>query len=239
MNYDFKIIFKLATRYYYKKYREGGGNQEQLAEKLGVSQSYISSVMSGSKSASLELQSRIANLLSGKQYEDFLTVGRRIKNGLEPETIEVKENDDSAEFLIAKLSHYVVDHKRIEKEFVEKQWLLQEALNTASHGIIIFSKGEEVLAYNKAYLEMSGYSSKTLLSKDSRAFIKEGRALASDPKKYDKEIEEIRSTKKKLTQNIKRKDGRTFKRIIFPMLKNGDIAGWVIHLHDIKPVKSV
>jgi PAS domain S-box-containing protein len=228
---ELKIVFKLAATYFYKKYREEGGNQERLAEKLGVSQSYISSIMSGSKSASLELQSRIATVLSGKLYEDFLAIGRRIKNGLEPELIEEKENHESAEMLIAKLSHYVVDHQRIEKELIDKQWLLQEALNTASYGIIIFGKEEEVLAYNNAYLELSGYSNKTLLSNDSRANIKEGRSYASDPEAYDEQIEEIRSTKKKLIHHFKRKDGSTYKRIVFPMLKNGDITGMVIHLH--------
>lgn len=231
MENDLKIIFKLASRYFYKKYREAGGNQERLAEKLGVSQSYISSVMSGSKLASLELQSRIARILSGRHYEDFLTIGRRIKNGLEPEINEVKENNESAESLIARLSHYVVDHQRIERKLIEKQWLLQEALNTASYGIIIFGKEEEVLAYNNAYLELSGYSNKTLLSNDSKAYIKEGRKLAFDLEKFDKEIEELRTTKKNLTHFFKRKDGSTYKRMVFPMLKNGDIAGMVIHLY--------
>jgi len=228
---ELKIVFKLAANYFYKKYRKEGGSQERLAEKLGVSQSYISSVMSGSKSASLELQSRIAAVLSGKHYEEFLTIGRRIKNGLEPELIEIKENHDSAEMLIVRLSHYVVDHKRIEKELIDKQWLLQEALDTATYGVIIFGKEEEVLAYNNSYLELSGYSNKTLLSRDSKAYIEEGRALASDPKEYDKQIDEIRSTQKKLTHHFKRKDGSAYKRIVFPMFKNGDVAGMVIHLH--------
>ena len=229
---ELKIVFKLAVDYFYKKYRKEGGNQERLAEKLGVSQSYVSSVISGSKSASLELQNQIAVLLSGRQYEEFLAIGRRIRNGLEPEQhVEVKENHDSAEMLIAKLSHYVVDHRRIEKELVDKQWLLQEALNTANYGIIIFGKDEEMLAHNNAYLELSGYSDKTLLSRDSRAYIKEGRSLAADPEEYDRQIEEIRSTKEILTHHFKRKDGSSYKRITFPILKEGDIAGMVIHLH--------
>jgi PAS domain S-box-containing protein len=228
---DLKIIFNLAANYYYKEYRKAGGTQERLAEDLGVSQPYISSVMSGSKLASLELQGQIANILSGKQYEEFLTIGRRIKNGLEPQLLDVEESHDTAEKLIARLSHYVVDHQRIEQELIDKQWLLQEALDTASYGIIIFSKNEEVLAYNNAYLELSGYSNKTLLSKDSRAYIVEGRALAADPEEYDKQIGEIRSAKKKLTHHFKRKDGSTYKRVVFPLFKNGEIAGMVLHLY--------
>ena len=121
MKDDLQEVFKLAARYFFKKYREKGGTQGRLAEKLGVTQSYVSSVMTGNKSASLDLQSQIAHILSGKQYEQFLVIGRRIKNGLDPEFDDVKKVDDSVESLIARLSYYVVDHQRIEGELVTKK----------------------------------------------------------------------------------------------------------------------
>jgi predicted transcriptional regulator len=66
MKDDLQVIFKLAARYYFKKYRERGGNQGRLAEKLGVTQSYVSSVITGKKSASLELQGQIAERLMNR-----------------------------------------------------------------------------------------------------------------------------------------------------------------------------
>ena len=62
MKDDLHGIFRIATKYFFKKYRDKGGNQRKLAKELGVSQSYISSVLTGARTASLELQGRIAHI---------------------------------------------------------------------------------------------------------------------------------------------------------------------------------
>ena len=91
-----------------------GASQARLAKQLGITQSYISAVISGSKSPSLELRNAIANILYGP-YDEFLLAGRRIQNKLDPELNNNPEPDESVENLIARLTHYVVDHQRIEK----------------------------------------------------------------------------------------------------------------------------
>lgn len=90
MGSDLQNIFSLAAKYYYKKYKKEGGSQAEVAKTLGITQSYVSAVINGSKTASLELQNQIANILYGP-FEEFLTIGRRIQKGLEPEPIEVAE----------------------------------------------------------------------------------------------------------------------------------------------------
>ena len=56
MESDLQEIFKLAARHFYKKYKKKGGSQAVLAEKLGITQSYVSAVINGSRTASLEFR---------------------------------------------------------------------------------------------------------------------------------------------------------------------------------------
>jgi PAS domain S-box-containing protein len=131
MKNDLSEIFVLALNYFYKKYKAKGGTQKKLADRLRITQSYISAVLNGSKKASLELQNQFANILYGP-YEEFLIVGRRIKNGLDPELITHDQSDESAETLIAKLSHYVVDHQRIEKELIQSREKFRDIILTGN-----------------------------------------------------------------------------------------------------------
>jgi transcriptional regulator with XRE-family HTH domain len=63
MKNDLGEIFLLALNYFYKKYKAKGGTQNKMADRLGITQSYISAVLNGSKKASLELQNQLANIL--------------------------------------------------------------------------------------------------------------------------------------------------------------------------------
>lgn len=152
MKDDLQEIFRLASNYYFKKFREKGGTQRRLAMKLGVSQSYISSVLSGTRTASLELQSQIAGFLYGGPYEEFLAIGRRIKNGLDPELHIDKEIDDSVESLIARLSHYVIDHKRIEGELVSMRDFYAKIVENLQSGVVVSDKKDNI-TYLNSYME--------------------------------------------------------------------------------------
>jgi PAS domain S-box-containing protein len=145
-------IFRLATNHFFKKYREKGGTQRRLSMELGVSQSYISSVLSGARTGSLELQGQIAHVLSGKEYEDFLAIGRRIKNGLDPEIYEVKEVDDSVDSLITRLSHYVIDHRRIEDELVSKRDFYEKIVEGLQSGVVV-SNDKDNITYLNRFME--------------------------------------------------------------------------------------
>ena len=152
MNDDLHEIFKLAAKYHFKKYRDKGGNQKGLAKKLGVTQSYVSSVLSGTKTASLELQSQIVNILYGGPYEEFLVIGRRIKSGLAPELHVKKEAAGSVESLIAQLTHYVMDHKRIEEELVDTKKFYEEIVENLQSGVIVSDTNDDI-TYLNSYME--------------------------------------------------------------------------------------
>jgi PAS domain S-box-containing protein len=142
-------IFRLAAGHFFRKYREDGGTQRRLAINLGVSQSYISSVLSGARTASLELQNQIAHILSGKDYEDFMAIGRRIRNGLDPEIHEVNETDNSVESLITRLSHYVIDHKRIEDDLVSKRNFYEKIVEGLQSGVVVSDANDNITYMNR------------------------------------------------------------------------------------------
>ena len=115
MAYDLHDLFQHAARFFYKRYKsQGGGSQKELADKLGITQSYLSSVINGSRTASLEMNSKIANILYGP-YDKFLKVGRRIMDGLDPLEEEKPDPFDSVENLIAHLTHYVMEQQLVHK----------------------------------------------------------------------------------------------------------------------------
>ena len=121
MGYDLHDLFQHAAKFFYKRYKsQGGGSQKELADKLGITQSYLSSVINGSRTASLEMHSKIANVLYGP-YDKFLKAGRRLMDGLDPLEEEKPDPFDSVENLIAHLTHYVM-----EQQLIHKQLLISE-----------------------------------------------------------------------------------------------------------------
>jgi len=141
-------LFKLAAKYYYKKYKIKGGSQKKFSKELGVSQSYLSSVINGSRSASLELQSKIAATLYGP-FDKFLAVGRRIKEGLEPRQEERHMPEDGVETLIAKLTYNVIDQKRENVELKQMNDLYMQVVENLQSGVFVTNKKDKVFFANK------------------------------------------------------------------------------------------
>jgi PAS domain S-box-containing protein len=162
MGSDLQDIFQLAAKHFYKKYKKKGGSQAQIAEKLGITQSYVSAVMNGSKTASLELQNRIANILYGP-FEEFLAVGRRIQNKLDPDLRENPEPDVSVEKLIARLTHYVLDHQRIENELVDTKNFYEEIVQNLQVGVLVTDSDDRIFFVNRFMAAIAGIPPERLL----------------------------------------------------------------------------
>jgi PAS domain S-box-containing protein len=112
---EYKGLFLAAVQYFYKEFKKQGGTQQRLAKDLGVTQSYLSSILNGSRSSSLDLQIQIANKLYGS-FDKFLAVGRNILEGRSPDEQKMAPPPEEAETLLAHLSHYVVHKQHIEKQ---------------------------------------------------------------------------------------------------------------------------
>ena len=162
MGSDLQDIFSLAAKYFYKKYKKQGGSQAKIAKKLGVNQSYVSAVMGGSKTASLELQNQIANILYGP-FEEFLAVGRRIQNNLDPEIKEAPEPKEGVEKLIAELTYYVMDHQRIEKELAETKDFYEEIVQNLQSGVLVTDSDDTIFFTNRIMFVITGIPSAKLM----------------------------------------------------------------------------
>lgn len=114
MSKEINHFFQLAAKFFYRQYRKSGGSPDQLARSLGISPTYLSAVINGSRNASLELQCQIAEALHGP-YDRFIAIGRRLRDGLDP-VAERPAEQESVEKLIARLTHLVMDYKEIAKK---------------------------------------------------------------------------------------------------------------------------
>lgn len=235
---SFNEIFKLAAKYYYNEFKKKGGSQEELAKILKVTKTYLSSVINGSRSPSISLMKQIAFTLSEKPLDEFLVVGRRFKNGSSPDQDEPTTPDENPESLIAKLTYYVVDHQRIEKQLDEKQWLLEQALNMADYGIIIVSKDKKVLAYNSTYKNLVGYPEEILATRDFEVYVKWHKKMVLDEEKHDNGVKETLGTNEPTSHLVKLKNGKVIKRKVNPIMKDDNFAGWIAQLYDVTPSKK-
>ena len=172
MKNDLGEIFVLALNYFYKKYKAKGGTQNKMADRLGITQSYISAVLNGSKTPSLELQNQLANILYGP-YEEFLVIGRRIKNGLDPEIIIRDDKEEGVGTLIAKLSHYVVDHQRIEKDLVQSRKKFEDIVLTSSDMIFEMDRNFKFTYLSGKVEQVTGRSVKEMLGKNPMEYLDE------------------------------------------------------------------
>jgi len=152
---EMQELFQLAAKYYYKKYKKKGGSQKKFAKDLGVSQSYLSSVINGSRSASLDLLNKIAITLYGP-FDKFLSVGRRIKEGLEPSEEEKHMPEDAVETLIAKLTFYVMDNKKMSDDLMQKKNFFEQVVEHLPSGVFVTDRNDMIFFANQFMSVLEG-----------------------------------------------------------------------------------
>lgn len=170
MHDDMHELFQLATRFFYKKYKHAGNSQGELAIKLGITNSYLSSIISGSRRASLDLQSQIAQMLYGP-YDKFLQIGRRIKEGKEPLLENEEKQLDPVEKLLAQLTHYVIGHQRIEKELKLSEDKFRDISLTSGDMIFETDHNFRIIFLAGRVEEVTGRTPEEILGKKYSDFV--------------------------------------------------------------------
>lgn len=156
MENEIAELFRLASKFFFKKFKETGGSQGQLAKEFGVTQAYLSSVMNGSRSASFDLYNLIANRLFGP-LDKYLAVGRNIKEGRDPLAGEKESREqDGVESLIARLTYYVMDHQRIEKKIHELKQFYESIVENLQSGVLVMDRDHNVIYANRYLTKLSG-----------------------------------------------------------------------------------
>ena len=172
MGSDLQDIFRLAARHFYKQYKKKGGSQAEIAKKLGITPPYLSSVINGSKTASIELQSQLANILYGP-YEEFLVAGRRIQKNLDPEIKKLPEPKEGVEKLIAELTYYVMDHQRIEKELANIKNFYEDIVQNLQSGVLVTDSEDNIFFVNNYMFKIFNIPIEQLLGKNCRSMQNE------------------------------------------------------------------
>ena len=162
VNEEILELFKLASKYFFKQYKKTGGSQGKLAKEFGVTQTYLSSVMNGSRSASFELYNQIAEKLYGP-LDKFIGAGRRIREGRDPLEADKPDQEDSVEKLIAQLTYYVMDYKRVEKELNETKQFYETIVEKLQSGVLVMDKNHKVIYSNNIIELMADTDKRTIL----------------------------------------------------------------------------
>jgi len=356
---EHKSFFLAAVKYFYKDHKKQGGTQQKLAKDLGVTQSYLSSILNGSRSSSLDLQIQIANRLYGP-FDKFLAAGRNIIAGRSPDEEKKEKHPNDAERLLTHLTHYVVHKQQTEKQlyiseekfrdiclmsgdmvyemdtdlkitfvagkvkeicgrepeevighkmfeffdadeeerakFViddavrnrtifnliipdsmgskkryrntigkpiisaqsgeyigirgvsrditeqielvierdEYEWLLESALDAINNtGVLILDKESRIMKWNLYYKELFRYPQEILDTRDLHKYLEYQNDKLVNPEYFHRDIRELMDTQGEITHYVHLKDGRTIKRKVKPIHKNGVFAGRIIFLQDV------
>lgn len=172
MNKNINALFQLAAKYFYQKSREEGYSLDDLAEKIGITSTYLSAVINGSRIGSLDLQNRIALVFYGP-YDKFMAVGRRIQEGKEPLENGAGEKKDSVEKVLAQLTHLVMDHKRIAEELKAADLKFKDISITSGDIIFELNADFRVTFLSGKIMEIVGVPEKDLLGKNIFKFFSE------------------------------------------------------------------
>lgn len=234
MKNELQELFQLAAKFFVKQYKEQGGSQSTLARELGITQSYLSSVANGSRTASLELYSQIAVKLHGP-LDKFLAVGRRLKEGREPLEERVKPAEDSVEGLIARLTYYVVDHQRIERELSEIKHFYETIVEKQQTGILVMGRDHSVIYANEFMGSMANIPTEAIIG--TNPYNAENRIPGLDIKSFTLKYDEaFKQGQVLLYKNIKTKmpnGGCVFiSGSLTPLLKEGRFDGMICSVYD-------
>ena len=358
MSESLNELFQTAAKYFFHKYKTNGGTLGKLSHKIGTSHTYISAVINGSRTASLELQDQIAHALYGP-YDKFIAAGRQIRQGLQPETINYKDPDSDIETLIARLTHYVMRQRETERQLQiskqkyrdislttgdlifelneklaftylagriyessgrtreellhktpfdfldpqetiklqalldeaikssrivncditvhqngalqylniiakpffnqngefqgfrgtyrditreknlqhmleERNWLFESAINSIEHvALIITDKNGTVLQWNRSYQQLMAYPDEVLATRNLTKYYEYLEDKLTDPELFHKSIEDLRNSCDKTVCLFQLKDGRTIKKKVCPLHKEGILSGRIAHLMDV------
>jgi len=234
MSNELHELFSLAAKFFFKEHKKKGGSQGKLAKQLGITQSYLSSVINGSRTASLDLQSDIAGTLFGP-YDRFLEIGRRIKEGRDPLGEKLPEVQDGVESLIAQLTYYVMDHKRIEEELKETKNFYEAIVENQQTGVLVMNKDHVVTYANEFMEKLTGIPAQEIknITPHTAHETLSGLVISSFKDKYEEAFKKLEPVSYKNLQTVMPQGKPIFiSGWMIPKIKDGEFDGMICTLWD-------
>ncbi|GAB4344809.1 MAG: hypothetical protein Kow0089_21550 [Desulfobulbaceae bacterium] len=226
-------LFSLAAKHFLKEYKARGGSQTGLARDLGISRAYLSSVMSGSRSASFDLYTQIAEKLHGP-LDKFLAVGRRIREGRPPLEDERDQRDD-AEHLIARLTYYILDHRRIENEIKELKHFYESIVENLQSGVLVMDEKNKVIFANRQIKNICGVTQDEVMGRSPFNFERAIPGLSIYPfvQKYQAAYEQLEPLYyENINFRTPQGESRYASGWLIPMLQGETFQGMICTLRD-------
>lgn len=164
MSNNLHELFQIAAKFFYKKYRREGGVLDDLAGKIGITPTYLSAVINGSRICSLDLQNKIAKTFYGP-YDKFIAVGRRLAKGEEP--LKNKTNtQDSVESTITHLTHLVMSREHINRKLLASEQKFKDISLTSGDMIFELDENLNITFLSGKVIDTVGHHEEELLGKN-------------------------------------------------------------------------
>lgn len=176
--------------------------------------------MNGSRSASFDLYNLIANRLYGP-LDKYLAVGRNIKEGREPLANDKEKSEgDGVESLIARLTYYVMDHRRIEKEIHDLKKFYESIVENLQSAVLVMDQEHKIIYANRYLTKLSG--------------LRPEQVVGSTPFNADKTIANVDISEfiRKYQEAVERLEPLFFENVHMVMPRSNFIynSGWLIPL---------
>ena len=190
--------------------------------------------MNGSRSASFELYNRISERLYGP-LDKFISAGRRIQDGLDPITEDSSEGEDSVEKLIAQLTYYVMDYKRLQKELSKQKLFYETIIENLQSGVLVTDKNNKIVFVNRYMEKLAGLKSNRIVgtSPFSNPELTPDLEMNFLNKEYQKALNRLTPVYYERVP-IKTPSGQVFFNSgwIIPLMKDNKFDGMVCTLRD-------
>lgn len=128
----------------------------------------------------------------------------------------------------------VTCRRRAEEELRETLSLVEATIEATQDGILVVDLDNEVVRYNRRFLEMCGLTEDQVRDKNLADVVRAVSPQLQDPDEAFERIEAIRREPELAsTGTIFFKDGRVFERVLKPQWVGGTVVGRVASFHDV------
>ena len=129
--------------------------------------------------------------------------------------------------------------KKLNDETSLSNSLLAATLESTADGIFVIDKQDNVVDYNKKFVELWQIPEDVLLTKDRIKYLEHIRNQLKNPEDFEKKINEMFSKEGETTFNtLEFKDGRIYERYSNPQILNGKTVGRVVSFRDVTKQKQ-
>ncbi|HHE46637.1 MAG TPA: PAS domain S-box protein, partial [Bacteroidetes bacterium] len=149
---------------------------------------------------------------------------------VEVSTVSIGE---PGEILVLGIMRDITEQKRADIALRESENLLKSITESTGEGILVVDENGRVTHTNSRFIEMWRIPEDLMETKDDQKLIDFVQDQLIDPEAFLLKIRELYATSEPGFDILQFKDGRTFERYSYPLMRSGKVAGRVWNFRDI------